>query len=88
MIRYYPFNTIKPNDFFTLVQMIIKRFILVRLPPLILHYMKMSSTNNNLLIGTRIMEIGINPESIAQGFGCRGIYQQQLQVIKILKQLK
>ncbi len=34
------------------------------------------------------MKIGLNPEIIVQGSGpagCYGIYQQQLQVIRILK---
>ncbi len=59
--------------------MIIKKFILVRLPPLILHFIKMRSVNNYISIGTRIMKIGINPELIALGSGpagCYGIYQQ------------
>jgi hypothetical protein len=54
--------------------MIIKKFILVRLPHPILHFIKMSSANNYILIGTRIMKIGLNPELIAQGSGVAGCY--------------
>ncbi len=79
MNKYYPYKSDKPNKNITLLQMIIKRFILVKLPRPILHYLRMSSANNYILIGTRIMKIEINPELIAQGSGlagCCGIYQQ------------
>ncbi len=56
----------------TLLQMIIKRFILVRLPLPILHFIKTNSANNYILIGARIMKIGLNPELIAQGSGPAG----------------
>ncbi len=44
--------------------MIIKKFILVLLVIPILHIIKLSSAINYILIGTRIMKIGLNPELI------------------------
>jgi hypothetical protein len=78
MIKYYPYKSDKPkkNHIITNDN---KKFILVRLPPLILHIIKMSSANIYIFIGTRIMKIGLNPELIVQGSGlagCYGIYQQ------------
>ena len=45
----------------------------------ILQFINMKQENSSILIGPRIMKIGINPELIARGSGvagCYGIYQQ------------
>ncbi len=49
--------------------MIISKFIVVSALHLLIHHIKMSSANNYILIGTRIMKHGIKPESKAQGSG-------------------
>ena len=81
MKKYYPYKSDKPNKNITLLQMIIKKFILVRLPPLILQFIKMKQESKDILIDIRRMNIniGINQELIHLHFGlifCYGIYQQ------------
>ena len=46
MIKYYPYKSDKPNKKYYIITNDNKKFILVRLPPLILHFIKMSSANN------------------------------------------
>ena len=58
MLKYHPHKSDKPGKNIILLLMIIKKFILVRLPPLILHIIKMSSANKDILIDTKIMKIG------------------------------
>jgi hypothetical protein len=75
---------------YILLQMIIKKFILVKLPPLILQFIKMKRENKDILIDIRRMNlnIGINQELIHLHSGlisCYGIYLQHVQVLKILK---
>ena len=79
MKKYFPYKSDKPNKKYYIITNDNKKFILVRLVILILHFIKMSSANNYILIDTRIMKIGLNPELIAQGSGpagCYGICQQ------------
>ncbi len=78
MIKCNPYKSDRPNKKYYIITNDNKKFILVRLPRLILRYIKMSSAINYILIGIRTMKIGINPELIAQGSGpagCYGIYQ-------------
>jgi hypothetical protein len=75
-LQHHKYKSDKPNKKY---YMMIKRFILVRLPHLILHFIKTRSANNYILIGTRIMKTGLNQVLIrlASGpAGCYGIYQQ------------
>ena len=60
MLKYYPYKSNKPDKNIILLLMIIKKFILVRLPPLILHIIKMSNGNKDILIDTKQMKIGQN----------------------------
>ncbi len=63
MIKYYPYKSDKTNKKYYIITNDNKKFILVRLPLPILHIIKMSSANNYILIGTRIMKIGLNSEN-------------------------
>ncbi len=79
MIKSKPYKSDKPNKNIILLQMIIKKFILVRLPHLILQFIKMKQENKDILIDKRRMNIniGINQELIHLHFGlifCCGIY--------------
>ena len=47
MIKYYPYKSDKPNKKYYLL-MIIKKFILVRLAPLILLFIKMKQENKDI----------------------------------------
>ena len=46
MIKYYPYKSDKPNKNIILLQLKLKKFILVRLALLILLYIKMKQENN------------------------------------------
>jgi hypothetical protein len=55
MIKYYPYKSDKPNKkYYIITNDNKKEFILARLLHLILHYIKMSRSNNYILTGTRI----------------------------------
>ena len=48
MKKYYPYKSDKPNKNIILLQMIIKKFILVLLVILILQYIKMKQENKDI----------------------------------------
>jgi hypothetical protein len=59
MLKYYPYKSDKPGKKYHIITNDNnKKFILVWLPPLILHIVKMSSANKDILIDTKIMKIG------------------------------
>ncbi len=64
MLKYHPYKGKKPSKSIIHSQIINKRFILVFSPRLILQILKMSSANNYVLIGTRIMRNNQNREQI------------------------
>jgi hypothetical protein len=70
--------------------MIIRKFILVLLDMNIFHQVIKMKQENQDILNDKMMKIGLNPELIVQGSGpagCYGIYQQYLQVIRILKKI-
>ena len=79
MNKYYPYKSDKPNKKYYIITNDNKKFILVRLPPLILQFIKMKQESKDILIDIRRMNIniGINQELIHLHFGlifCYGIY--------------
>ena len=77
MKKYYPYKSDKPNKKYYIITNDNKKFILVRLPPLILQFIKMKQENKDILIDIRRMRIGMI--KIQQGLGragCYGIFQQ------------
>ncbi len=48
MIKYHPYKSDKPNKSIILLQIMIKKFILVRLAPLILPTTKMKQENKDI----------------------------------------
>ena len=81
MLKYHPYKSDKPKKSIILLQIMIKKFILVRLAPLISSTTKMNNGNNDILIDTRKMNlnIGINQELTLLHSGldfCFGINQQ------------
>ena len=75
MIKYYPYKSDKPNKNIILLQMIIKKFILVLLDILILQFIKTKQENKDILIDIRRMRIGMIKIQQGSGVaGCYGIY--------------
>ena len=48
MIEYNPYKSDKPNKKYSIITNNNKKFILVRLEPLILHFMKMKQENKDI----------------------------------------
>ena len=76
MIKYYPYKSDKPNKNIILLQMIIKKFILVPVIILTLQFIKMKQESKDILIDIRRMNlnIGINQELILLNFGLDSYY--------------
>ena len=79
MLKYHPHKSDNQVKNIILLLMIIEKFILVRLPPPILHIIKMSSANKGILVDTKIMKIGQNLEKIPPAFGLVGSFGINLQ---------
>ncbi len=58
MLKYHPYKSDKPGKKYYIITNDNKKFILVRLPLPILHIIKMSSANKDILIDTKQMKIG------------------------------
>ena len=89
MIKYYPYKSDKPNKNIILLQIIIKKFILVLVDIVILLYIKMKQENKDILIDIKIMKCGLNQVLIPPGSGhagCYGIYKPLKIIIMTLKE--
>ncbi len=62
MLKYHAYKSDKPYKNIILLQIMIKKFFLVRLAPLILLYIKMKQENKDILTDAKIMKYGQNLE--------------------------
>jgi hypothetical protein len=69
MIKYYPYKSDKLNKKIYIIINDNKKVYFGKASASDFTFIKMSSANNCILIGTRIMKIGLNPELIALAFG-------------------